>query len=139
MEWQMILVLLLVIPIILFPAVFVWYLNVGGLYAAVKAVKEGRFGVSEAVVRRIRTGLAVAVPVGIYAFAVWFSFGHFGWPVALAVALALPVVLFVPVLVWAVVVSGLYQVVRETMRQRATAPRRTPAQMVEEPVRREVA
>ncbi|MBL7119231.1 MAG: hypothetical protein ISS53_00945 [Dehalococcoidia bacterium] len=36
MEWQSILVLVLVIPVILFPAAFVWYLNVGGIYAMVK-------------------------------------------------------------------------------------------------------
>jgi len=36
MEWQLILALLLAIPIILFPAAYVWYLNIGGVYAAIK-------------------------------------------------------------------------------------------------------
>ncbi len=35
MEWQMILALLLVIPIILFPVAFVWYLNVSGIYTVI--------------------------------------------------------------------------------------------------------
>ena len=42
MEWQIILALVLAIPIILFPAAFVWYLNVGGIYAAIKEARERR-------------------------------------------------------------------------------------------------
>ena len=136
MDWWVVLILLIAIPIILFPVVFIWYLNVGGLYAA---VKEGRFIFSETTVKRIRIGLGIIVPVGIYAYALWFSFGYFGWQVALAVALALPIVLFVPVLVWAVVVSGLYQVVRDTLRRRAAASRRRTARTAEELAVREVA
>jgi len=37
MEWQFAVGLILAIPVILFPAAFVWYLNVGGLYQALKA------------------------------------------------------------------------------------------------------
>ena len=133
MEWQVILALVLVIPIILFPVVLIWYLNAGGVYAA---IKEGRLKAFELAFRKIRIGLAVAIPVGIYAFAIWFSLGHFGWQVALAVGLALPIVLFVPVLIWAAVASGLYQVARDAMRRRVTAPRRQAARMVEEPVLR---
>ena len=136
MEWQVILTLVLVIPIILFPVVLIWYLNAGGVYAA---IKEGRLKAFELAFRKIRIGLAVAIPVGIYVFAIWFSLGHFGWQVALAVGLALPIVLFVPVLVWAVVASGLYLVVRDTLRRRVTAPRRRAERMVEEPILRKVA
>ena len=42
MPWQVILALVIVIPIILFPAAFVWYLNLGGLYTAVKEILERR-------------------------------------------------------------------------------------------------
>ena len=48
MEWQVVLALAIAIPIILFPAAFVWYLSVGGIYAAVReaakkrAVREGK-------------------------------------------------------------------------------------------------
>ena len=135
MEWQVILALVLIIPIILFPAAFIWYLNAGGIYAAIKEGKLKAFG---PIVRKIRIGLVIIVPVGIYAFAIWFSLGHFGWQVALAVGLALPIVLFVPVLVWAVVVSGLYQVARDALRRRVIAPRRRATRMAEETVPRRV-
>jgi len=36
MQWEFIVALVIAIPIILFPAAFVWYLNIGGIYAAVK-------------------------------------------------------------------------------------------------------
>ena len=42
MEWQVIVALVIAIPIILFPAAFVWYLNVGGIYAAVKEARARR-------------------------------------------------------------------------------------------------
>lgn len=135
MEWPVILALVLVIPLILFPAAFIWYLNIGGIYAA---IKEGRLKVFKPIARAMRIGLAVIVPLGVYAFAIWFSLGHFGWQVALAVGLALPIVLLVPVLVWATVVSGLYQVVRDTLRRRVTVPRRRAARTAEEAVPRRV-
>jgi len=135
MEWQIVVALLIAIPIILFPVVFVWYMNAGGLYAA---IKERRFKVAQAVLRKIRTGLTIAVPIGIYVFALWFSFGHFGWEVTLAIGLALPIVLLVPALVWAGVASGLFLVIRETIRRRVSAPRRKPARMAVEPVTREI-
>jgi hypothetical protein len=40
MQWEFILALVIAIPIILFPAAFVWYLNVGGIYAAIKEARE---------------------------------------------------------------------------------------------------
>ncbi len=40
MQWQFIVALVIAIPIILFPAAFVWYLNVGGIYAAIKEARE---------------------------------------------------------------------------------------------------
>jgi len=39
MEWQVVVALALAIPVIVFPAAFVWYLNIGGI---VHAVKEAR-------------------------------------------------------------------------------------------------
>ena len=42
MEWQIILALVIAVPIILFPVMFVWYLNVGGIYAAIKEARERR-------------------------------------------------------------------------------------------------
>lgn len=40
MEWYVILVLVLGIPIILFPAAYVWYLNIGGLYAVIREARS---------------------------------------------------------------------------------------------------
>lgn len=39
MEWQVILALAIMVPVILLPAAFVWYLNLGGL---LQAMKEAR-------------------------------------------------------------------------------------------------
>ena len=36
MPWEIIVALALIIPVVLFPAAFVWYLNVGGLIAAAR-------------------------------------------------------------------------------------------------------
>ena len=40
MEWQVVIALLIAIPVILFPALFVWYLNIGGIYATIKEARE---------------------------------------------------------------------------------------------------
>ena len=42
MEWQFVVALAVAIPVILFPAAFVWYLNIGGIHAAVKEAREKR-------------------------------------------------------------------------------------------------
>ena len=40
MEWQFMALIMLAIPVILFPAAFVWYLNIGGIYAAIKEARK---------------------------------------------------------------------------------------------------
>jgi len=42
MQWELIVALAIAIPIILFPAAFVWYLSVGGIYAAIKDARKRR-------------------------------------------------------------------------------------------------
>jgi hypothetical protein len=42
MEWQMIVALVVAIPVILFPAAFVWYLNIGGIVRAVREAKRAK-------------------------------------------------------------------------------------------------
>ena len=42
MQWEFIVALVIAIPIILFPAAFVWYLNIGGIYAAIKEARAKR-------------------------------------------------------------------------------------------------
>jgi len=136
MEWQLILALVIVIPIILFPVVFIWYMNAGGAFVA---IKEARFSVFQPFIRAMRIGLAVIVPLGVYAVAIWLSSSHFGWQVALAVGLVLPIMFLVPILVWATVVSGMYQVARDTLRRRALASWKRAPRTAEEPVTERVA
>ncbi len=40
MEWQVILVLVIAIPLVLFPTAYLWYINVGGIYAAVQGARK---------------------------------------------------------------------------------------------------
>lgn len=42
MEWQVIVALVIAVPIILFPAAYVWYLNIGGIVAAIKDARAAR-------------------------------------------------------------------------------------------------
>ncbi len=42
MEWQLIVALAIVIPIILFPTAFVWYLNIGGIVQAAREARQAR-------------------------------------------------------------------------------------------------
>jgi len=42
MQWEVIVALVIAIPIILFPAAYVWYLNIGGIFAAVKEARARR-------------------------------------------------------------------------------------------------
>jgi len=37
MEWQIIVALVVVIPLVVFPAAFIWYLQVGGVIAVLRA------------------------------------------------------------------------------------------------------
>jgi hypothetical protein len=52
MEWQVVLVLVLGIPVILFPVAFVWYLNIGGIYATIRERRKAA--------RKVVEGHAVA-------------------------------------------------------------------------------
>ena len=40
MQWELIVALAIVIPVILFPAAFVWYLNIGGIVQAARQTKK---------------------------------------------------------------------------------------------------
>ena len=42
MEWKFVIALVIAIPVVLFPAALVWYLNVGGIYAAFKEARDRR-------------------------------------------------------------------------------------------------
>jgi hypothetical protein len=42
MQWEFIVALIIVIPVVLFPVAFVWYLNVGGVVQAVREARRAR-------------------------------------------------------------------------------------------------
>lgn len=42
MQWQVIVALIVATPVILLPVAFVWYLNVGGVFSAVKEKRDER-------------------------------------------------------------------------------------------------
>ena len=42
MQWEFVISLVIAIPVILFPVAFVWYLNAGGIYAAIKRARAKR-------------------------------------------------------------------------------------------------
>jgi len=42
MEWQVIVALVVTIPIILLPVALVWFLNVGGIFTAIKEARARR-------------------------------------------------------------------------------------------------
>jgi len=132
MEWQVILALVLAVTIILFPAVFIWYLNIAGIYAAIRERRGIR--IPGIIGRVTRITLTVIVPVAIYSFLIWFFYGHFGWQVAVAVAITFPILFLVPALIWAAVISGLYHVALDRLRRRIAVPRRKARKMVAEPV-----
>ena len=47
MEGQMILALALAIPVILFPVALIWYLNIGGVFAAIKGAHEKKLAANK--------------------------------------------------------------------------------------------
>lgn len=55
MEWYIILALAVGIFVILFPIAYVWYLNVGGVYSAIRKAREKR-GVGE---EEVKAGTSV--------------------------------------------------------------------------------
>jgi hypothetical protein len=39
MQWELVVALVIAVPIILFPAAFVWHLTIGGIFAAMKEAR----------------------------------------------------------------------------------------------------
>lgn len=42
MQWEFIVALVIAIPIILFPAAFVWYLNIGSVFQSARETRRAR-------------------------------------------------------------------------------------------------
>ena len=49
MEWQIIVAMVIAIPVILFPVAFVWYLNIGGIFTAVKEARARRVALKKGI------------------------------------------------------------------------------------------
>ena len=67
---------------------------------------------TEVVSRKTRTFPSIVVLVVLYASIIWFFFGSLGWQVALALALALPIVIFPAALIWYINIGGIYSAMR---------------------------
>lgn len=57
MEWQFIVALVIAIPIILFPAAFIWYLNIGGIYTIIKEARARRISQRKEVRKTVKAKL----------------------------------------------------------------------------------
>jgi hypothetical protein len=42
MDWWVILIIIVAIPLVLFPAAFIWYMNVSGLYTVIRETQKRR-------------------------------------------------------------------------------------------------
>ena len=42
MQWELVVALVVAIPVILFPAAFVWYMNLGGIVHAVREARQAK-------------------------------------------------------------------------------------------------
>jgi hypothetical protein len=54
MQWELVIALVIAIPIILFPAAYVWYLNVGGIMSAIKEVRARRIAREKAMKESVK-------------------------------------------------------------------------------------
>jgi hypothetical protein len=42
MQWELVVILVIAIPVVLFPAAYIWYINIGGLIKMYKDAREKR-------------------------------------------------------------------------------------------------
>jgi len=42
MQWEFVVALVIAVPIIIFPVAYVWYINIGGIVAAIKDMRAVR-------------------------------------------------------------------------------------------------
>ena len=56
MEWQFIVAIVVMIPVILLPVALVWYLNLGGMYAAVREARRKRAAEKGLATDKVRAG-----------------------------------------------------------------------------------
>ncbi len=51
MQWEIVVALIVAIPVILFPAAFVWYLNIGGIVHTVREAKAKKAAATKVAAR----------------------------------------------------------------------------------------
>ncbi len=56
MGWQFIVAMVVIIPVLLLPVAFVWYLNLGGIYAAVREARAKRAVEKRAATEKVKAG-----------------------------------------------------------------------------------
>ena len=54
MEWQIIVALVIAVPIILLPVVFIWYLNFGGIFTAIKESRARRVTIRKDIEAKVK-------------------------------------------------------------------------------------
>jgi hypothetical protein len=42
MQWEFVVAMIIAVPIVLFPAAFVWYLNIGGIIQTIREARQAR-------------------------------------------------------------------------------------------------
>ena len=47
MQWEFVIALVVAVPFVLFPVVFIWYLNISGMYAAIREARKKRAALAE--------------------------------------------------------------------------------------------
>ena len=132
MEWPLIVVLVVVLPLIIFPAVFIWYVNIGGLRIMLRERLKRRAAAKERS-REIKEERAVTAVVadqesrGRRPKLLTLTGKRVRWAIGLTLGLPILIVLlplFPVAFIWYMNASGLYQVLRDTrqrQKQRAAA------------------
>jgi hypothetical protein len=54
MQWQIIVALAIAIPVILFPVALIWYINIGGIFLAIKEARARRAARKKEVYNRVK-------------------------------------------------------------------------------------
>ena len=132
MEWQIVVVLVIVAPLILFPAAFIWYVNIGGFYQTLKERRAKARATAEEKRAEVVEGQLAPEVVTVAARAQrrprprgrtakrirWAAILTLGLPIAVAL-----IPLFPALFIWYVNISGLYQVQRDSRQRRKARAR----------------
>jgi hypothetical protein len=54
MTWELVVILVIAIPVILFPAAYIWYINIGGIYVAIKEARAKRAALEKEVNKPVK-------------------------------------------------------------------------------------